>query len=348
MRTEPDLDQAGLIDLLGDRYRLEVTRLTFVPFGIDSWSYVATCADGSRAFVKLPRNPTSARSDARLLAALAARDIPVPRPLADRGGGFVSRFDGYEVQVFEYLEGRDLESETAWPADLYAAVADLVAAIHQSTPAVRHLVDRHERYELPFLPHFVLTLTAVEDDADLPAGDDPTLAALRQALGTASPGLRAAVDRLETLRDLAAAGDADLVLCHTDIWGSNLLRSDDGTLHLLDWSDALLGPREADLFMFAGTDFFPAERFGRFRDRYESACGPVRLNAETFGFYFYRRTLEDLASFVGWIAEGNTEAMAPAAMLTVVLDNLAELPRLEDHIRRVSGVLNAARPRSTG
>ena len=61
-------------------------------------------------------------------------------------------FDGYDVQVLEYLEGRNLEDETAWPDSLYGRVADLVAAVHASTAAVRHLVERVERYELPFLP----------------------------------------------------------------------------------------------------------------------------------------------------------------------------------------------------
>ena len=62
--------------------------------------------------------------------------------------------DGYEVQVFEYLEGRSLEDETAWPDDLYARVAATVATVHRSTSAVRHLVARAEAYDLPFLPQF--------------------------------------------------------------------------------------------------------------------------------------------------------------------------------------------------
>jgi len=108
MRIEPDLDRARLIDLLRDRYLLEASRLTFVPSGIDSWSYVATCRGGSQAFVKLSRKATSTRSDLRLLAALAAMNVAVPRPFVDRDGGLVNPFDGYDVQVLEYLDGHDL------------------------------------------------------------------------------------------------------------------------------------------------------------------------------------------------------------------------------------------------
>src|ERR1035437_3748903 len=132
MRIEPDgLNQNRLVDLLRDRYLLEVAGLTFVPYGIDSWSYVATCRDGDRAFVKLTRRKPSTIATAwelPLMAALAAGFVPVPRPIADRDGGFVSALDGYDVQVLEYLEGRTLEEETAWPDDLLAPVAEPGAA----------------------------------------------------------------------------------------------------------------------------------------------------------------------------------------------------------------------------
>ena len=155
MRTEPDLDRRRLLDFLRERYPLGVERLDFVPFGLDSWAYVATCLDGSRAFVKLTGLGPSAKaaaSEASLLAGLAAAGVPVPRPTADRAGALVGAFDGYDVQVLEYLEGRNLEDETTWPDGLYGRVADLVAVVHASTATVRPLVARAEDYELPFLP----------------------------------------------------------------------------------------------------------------------------------------------------------------------------------------------------
>ena len=346
MRTEPNLNKNRLLECLRDRYLLEVTRLTFVPYGLDSWSYVATCHDGSRAFVKLSRRVPSTdatASELPLQAALAAGLAPVPCPMADRDGGYLNALDGYEVQVLEYLEGRSLEDETVWPDDLYARVAETVAAVHASTSAVRPLVERIEDYDLPFLPRFAATLTVIEAGGVLPAGNDMTLARLCEMVVPRAPQLRVAIGRLERMRDVARVRHSDEVLCHTDIWGSNLLLSDDGMLHLLDWNGALIGPPEHDLFMFAGTAFFPADRFGWFLHHYETAFRRVRLDAGTFGFYFYRRNLEDLAGFVGSIAEGKMEAMGPAAMLGIVADLLAEMPSIEGHIDRVLDVLVSAR-----
>jgi len=341
VRTEPELDPARLLELLRDRYRLASTGLTFVPYGIDSWSYVATSRDGRRVFVKLSQDAAFDAPDVALLAALHARGVAVPRPIADRDGRFLNPLDGYVVQVLDYLDGRSLESERAWPDDLYAAVADTVAAVHGSTDAVRHLVERVERYELPFLDPFAETLTALERGAELPAGDDPSLVSLRELVRPRQRAIREGMARLERLRDRARVGPHDEVLCHTDIWGSNLLLSGDGVLYLLDWNGALLAPREHDLFMFAGTTFFPPERFGWFLERYAAGCGPVRLDAETFGLYLYRRVFEDLASFVRWIADHRVEAMPPQAMLTIVADNLDDLPQLEGLIRAVAKVLAA-------
>jgi hypothetical protein len=100
--------------------------------------------------------------------------------------------------------------------------------------------------------------------------------------------------------------------------------------------------------MFAGTTFFPADRFGWFLDRYEAAFRSTRLDAETFGFYLYRRNLEDLAGFVASIAEGRTEAMAPAAMFAIVADLLAEMTTIEGQIERVREVLAARRRAAKG
>ncbi len=340
MRTEPDVDRAALLAVLRDRYGFDVAELSFVPFGTDSWSYVAVRQDGDRAFVKLSRvAQPGARpgSGIPLMAALADGLVPVPRPIADRDDGYLNVVDGFEVQVLEHLAGDSLENETAWPDDLYACVAELVAAVHASTSFVAHLVGRRERYELPFIPTLAGTLVAIADRSA--AGDTETVATLRSMLAPRISAIRAAMGRLEELRSTAMTGDRLEVLCHTDIWGSNLIRSADGSLHLLDWNGALIGPPEHDLFMFGGTTFFPAERFGWFLDRYERSFGPVHPDPDILGFYFYRRNLEDLAGWVGSIADDRMEAIGPAATIRVVADLLAEMPLIEEKIRRVRASL---------
>ena len=344
MRFEAEnLDRAGLLELLRLRYRLDVDTLTFVPYGIDSWSYVAACRDGSRAFVKLSlRGPEAAAkaSTTPLLAALSARSIPVPCPIPDRDGGFVSTYAAYDVTVQEFLDGRNLERETAWPDDVYGRLAEIVAAVHASTGAVRSLVERSEDYGLAFLPDLAAALADIESGVASRAGD-PTLAELAAVMRPRVDELRTWIARLERLREVASARPWDEVLCHTDIWGSNLLLADDGSLHLLDWDGARIGPAEQDLFMFAGTTFFPADRFAWFLDRYERAFRRVPLDADRFGFYLYRRNLEDLAWFVAAIAAGRTDVMSPDRMVAIAASQFDEMAEIEGQIGRVRKVLAA-------
>jgi spectinomycin phosphotransferase len=163
-------------------------------------------------------------------------------------------------------------------------------------------------------------------------GDGRAVAELHDLVAPRADELRAAVARLQALRDHARARGGETVLCHTDIWGSNFILSSDGTLHLVDWNGALIGPPEADLFMFAGTGFFPAERFDWFLERYEAAFRPIQPDPGVLGFYFYRRNLEDLADFVDAVATGRTDAMALDDSLDLIGELLAEQARLEDRI----------------
>jgi thiamine kinase-like enzyme len=241
--------------------------------------------------------------------------------------------------VFEYLDGQTLEDETAWPDPLYARVAGLMAAIHGSTATVRHLVPRAERYELPFLPPLVDALDRLVTGTRVRARDHPTLAGLRDLLAPRAAELRELVGVLEALRDRAREHGGDTVLCHTDLWGSNLLLDQSGELNVLDWDGALIGPPEHDLFMFAGTDFFPSDRFGWFLDHYEVAFREIPLDAEVLGFYFYRRNIEDLAEFVALLTNGDADDADLRAGLGVAAELVGEWPELEKRIAAVRQLL---------
>lgn len=327
-------------------YGFDVARIEFVPKGIDSWSYATESRDGSRLYLKLtePTRPDAERrrgAELPLMAALADLGLRVPHPIADGDGHLTIPFERFELTLFEYLDGRTLEDETAWAEPLYSRVAQVVAAIHGSTESVRQLVPRTERYDLPFLPRLAGTVEALVAGASFPAGDHPTLAGLRDLLAPRAAELFDRIAALETLRHRARDRAGETVLCHTDLWGSNLLLAEDGELSVVDWDGALIGPPEADLFMFAGTSFFPADRFGWFLDRYERAFRPISLDADVFGFYFHRRNLEDIAEFVIQLTKGNGDYADLHAALGYTADLVDAWPGLEKRVDAVQQVLTA-------
>jgi spectinomycin phosphotransferase len=136
--------------------------------------------------------------------------------------------------------------------------------------------------------------------------------------------------RLRELQTLARMTRREVVLCHTDLWGGNLIQGDDGSLYILDWEGAVLAPPEHDLYPFTG------ERFGVFLATYEREFRPVSLDGDIVRFYLYRRNLEDLTDWVFRILYENTDDEQDQNDLRgIVEDCMSGWPCLEGGISEV-------------
>jgi len=123
-----------------------------------------------------------------------------------------------------------------------------------------------------------------------PAGQ--TVDALEHVVGDGHGGLHtwSITSHLHIVAGVAhralIATRGDTVLCHTDLWGSNL-----------------------------------------------------PLDADVFGFYFYRRNLEDLAEFVGLLTVGGIDDADLRSGLGYAADLVDEWPELEKRIAAVRQLL---------
>lgn len=373
MLTEPVINKTALLHILQRDYGLTIAcksdedtgvavsaglsqpALTFVPHGEVSHSFIAQDIQGQRYYLKLLTNSRLARLSARRL------NIYLPLtcllhtqgwftrlayPLRNRADALWSMFDEQPLIVFDYLDGRTLEGH--WPPSdaLWRTLARTVAQLHATTSQVSAampiLTQHREQFSVPF-------------EATLCQG----LEALSKVTPAARPGQRALCDlllphkatilsylaRLHALGDQARALSPDLVLCHTDITQGNILvRSTDKgesgdevpDLYILDWEGAMLAPPEHDLFIFTG------ENFPAFLVDYVGHC-PTRpqLHPEIFGFYFYRRNLEDLTDWIVRILYENTDAAQDAHDLEGIQEDcIAGWPYLEPGIQAVARQLD--------
>jgi len=162
------------------------------------------------------------------------------------------------------------------------------------------------------------------------ASDGVGRLALRDLLLPQEATVFSHLERLHALAEQARALHPPLVLCHTDIHGMNLLLNTSGDLYILDWEGAMLAPREHDLFAFTG------EHFSTFLAAYRRWTGDAPLYADVFGFYFYRRNLEDLTDWIMRILYENTdEAQNDLDLEGIKHDCLAAWPYFEIAIERV-------------
>ncbi len=341
MRTEPDISKQKLAAMLRREYGLDVARFTFIPKGFASHLYAAHLADGARIFVKMVHPEPLAASDPEFYLPLTwnlyhkglYRNLPYP--LRNRSGAFVSSFFGRPVVLFPFIEGETLEDESRWTDDLRAALGDAVGTIHRSTPEIGVEKPFVEGYEVRFR---AALLDSIAELGAVGSRESAGRRALRDALLPHADALHVRLDRLAALqarvREIAPA----MVVCHTDIHGGNIILSPQGELYILDWENSMIAPPEHDLFAFVEDPRFPV-----FVAAYERTYRQVDLHAEVFGFYFYRRNLEDLADWVLRILHDSHGQEQDMEDVECVRHSIAEWEFLEQRIRAVEQYLAARR-----
>jgi len=197
-------------------------------------------------------------------------------------------------------------------------LAGLIGRLHASAV--------HRRLSHPLIETFDVTfrdvlLSAVGGDN----GAGFRSAALQGALQPRAGELRAGLDRLAALKRKLHQEPPQMVVCHTDLHGDNLMRGSDGQLYILDWDNALVAPREHDLFFFTSD-----ERFSQvFAPAYEAVVGSVRMSSDALRYYAYRRGLEDIADYVVRIARGDGDDDRDRRDLADMLKILDELQEVE-------------------
>ncbi|MEV0793729.1 phosphotransferase [Kribbella sp. NPDC050459] len=236
-------------------YGLTVTEL--VPhaggFATDGW-----VAD-RRWFVKAWK-PGEPAVGLERLEQLRALGLPVVEPLRTSQGELFAMSGDRAYAVFPYVEGRTAD----WGDWRVAARA--LRQVHEAPARVTlpaaDVTEPHIRDLMGYLQHPWIADRADEVAAAIARLDD----------------VRA---RLEPVRN---------VVCHTDFHGLNVLIDDQGEVAaILDWENAVIGPREYDVWVAADGDHLV-----EFLDEY----GADDLDPDHLEFALLARGLRDLSARV--------------------------------------------------
>jgi len=260
-------------------YGLPFATLTPAPRGFFAETWQATTTAGERSFVKADSSPAH---QARFEASLAVVDHLcrhgidfIARPVPTAGGRLSTRFDGAVVAVFDWVDGRNVETDETKPAE-YALLARV--------------------YRVP-LDGLVLP---VEDFAGSGADDvrrlldhpPPGREAQRrsqEARELLAPVTDALAHREQRLRHFAALCRPDrsaFRLTHGDAGGNLVVDGDRYTI--VDWDEAMLAPPERDAWVMCCRDR-PNRPWAQalFEDALRSAGIPYTLRPERLAYYAY-------------------------------------------------------------
>ena len=340
MKTEPPIETTALVETLSQEFGLSVQHLDFWPSFWTSACYIVQAADGRRYFLKLtPENYTltiASNPDfyLPLTYQLHTRAIlpHIAYPLPARDGRFIRRFGGFRMILFNYIDGETIGFGKL-PAGIEVRLAGLVGRLHRSTSQIQlpHVLE--ERFALIFEHDLRRSLARLES---LTPSERPGIYALRSLLLPRKDELLGLLERAHALQAYAIGVKKPRVFCHADLHGGNLMLDRSENLYLIDWEGAILAPPEQDLFFFAGSEDF----WQNFLPAYEAEFGTAWLDSQVFGFYYYRRNLEDLADWVNRILHHNTTAEQDAEDLRgIEHDCLAGWPGLEKMIEQIESRL---------
>jgi spectinomycin phosphotransferase len=102
------------------------------------------------------------------------------------------------------------------------------------------------------------------------------------------------IDRAEQLALELQSEPLELVLCHTDIHGGNILISNIDELFIVDWDNPIIAPKERDL-MFIGGGIDDIWKTKREEAEFYEGYGKTEINLSALAYYRYERVIEDLA-----------------------------------------------------
>ncbi len=339
------MDDQILVNILQQEYGLQVERLTYLKQAWVAHCYAVDCGGGARFFLKFYEQERQARFYARDVEYYLSMShqlhhkqlLPdVAHPVPTWNGQLALSFDDHLLILFPWIEGRTI-GFVRFEDGILARVATLVGRLHESTPQIEWPDPPRERFGLPFEENLCRGLQELEG---VTSADTAGRQGLRELLLPCRDEVLGLLDRLRELQALVRSQAHEMVVCHTDLHGGNLMVDECDRLHIVDWESSLLAPPEHDLHFFAWDERF----WDLFLPRYEEAYRPVRLDGATFGFYYYRRNLEDLAEWVVRILyENDNEEQDRADLEGIREDCISGWPYLEKTIAEIERRLEKRR-----
>lgn len=290
MIEPPDLPEAAIVARVRDRYAAPVERATFLPLGNDSSAWCYRLDGGGHVwFLKVLRRQVE------------AAEVAVPRFLASHGIEHlvpaISTADGdafdaghpFSFVLFPFVDAEP-GGEVGLTPDHRVELGRLLRSIHDTAPTQElGAMMRRER----FIVRDEAYIDHVRDE--LPHADAPDAIA-----GALLAGWRAHRDDIDHVlrraRELASYGASAsraLVICHADYHAWNVLVEASGALHVVDWDETLLAPRERDL-MFVSGDIADLDPTG---ESFFTGYGDVEIDPALIAYYRFDWVMQEVADY---------------------------------------------------
>lgn len=293
MLEKPDVPDELIISPLQKEFGLQVAGLTFLPLGADMGTavYRVITDDGTVYFLKLRKGFEKLSVIIPLF--LKSQGIQeIISPIETKLNQGWADFGEYKMILYPFIKGKDGFDRELTDAHRRALGAAL-KKIHSAK--IPHELKKLIPQEI-FLPQGRESVKSLQALVESKTFEDPTAAKLAEFMKSKRDEITRLVRRTEELARKVQSKPLDMVLCHTDIHGGNILISDSSDLYIVDWDAPLLAPKERDL-MFIGGEIDEIWKTKREEAMFYEGYGKTEIDLSALAYYRYERVVQDLAVF---------------------------------------------------
>ncbi len=291
MLERPAIPDELILSPLQKEYGQPIAELSFLPLGADENTavYRVLTSEGITYFLKLRKNfdeiivrvPLFLKEQG-IQAIIAPIETKSQRDYAD--------FGEYKIILYPFIEGQDgfeRELSDRHRQNLGAALkaihtAQLPAELKQRIP--------QETYS----PQWREILKTFQRQVENKTFEEPIAAELAKFMNSRRDEIDQLIVRAQGLASELRSKPFELVLCHTDVHGGNLLISSNDELYIVDWDNPLLAPKERDL-MFIGGGIDNIWKSEREQAMFYQGYGETKIDWTALAYYRHERIIEDLA-----------------------------------------------------
>ncbi|HLY31146.1 MAG TPA: aminoglycoside phosphotransferase family protein [Ktedonobacterales bacterium] len=288
---QPNIKGAELRACLQDQYGLHPITLEYLALGLDYDAGVYRVVDeqGSAYLLKAQSRPLY--TPCYLIPAYLHKQgiASVVAPLPTKKKTLWARLGGWTVILYPFLEGA-----TGWAgmADMqWKKTGAVFRRIHQTRPpAERFEGVRQETFDPTEYTHLVNMLEARVAN---PMPEDTTAESALCSFWLAHQALiRKGLTTLETLAATLRQHAGPYVICHADLHPGNLIRDLAGHIHVIDWDEVMLAPKERD-FIFVQ---LPQIDGGAWLDTppFFQGYGQTKIDWVALTYYLWERVIQDV------------------------------------------------------
>ena len=300
MLEKPTINDEILIRCLNEGYGKGIRSVSFLPLGADANTavYRAQTSDNTSYFVKLRRGPSSVAA-AAVPTFLAENGMKQVIPVLRTRTGAIqyepeSFDDSWVMTLYPFVEGHHGYERKMTPVQ-WAEFGVALKRLH-TLNFPTEIIESIPREDFSTCWHDELRdfVARIERESFI----DSVAVELAALLSSKKNEILKLIERVEETVQPLRHKALELVLCHADIHGWNLLIDDrTGALHIVDWDTLIFAPKERDLmFIGAGladSGYTSAQETEMFFGGY----GQTEIDHNAITYYRCARIIEDLVVY---------------------------------------------------